>query len=78
MPGRWADVRAPSENELSATAVLAIPIDEASAKVRSGGPMDDEEDYALPAWAGVIPLTSGVGRRSRTRGCARASRPRST
>jgi nitroimidazol reductase NimA-like FMN-containing flavoprotein (pyridoxamine 5'-phosphate oxidase superfamily) len=60
VPGRWADVRAPSENELSATAVLAIPIDEASAKVRSGGPMDDEEDYALPAWAGVIPLRSGV------------------
>jgi nitroimidazol reductase NimA-like FMN-containing flavoprotein (pyridoxamine 5'-phosphate oxidase superfamily) len=56
VPGRWADVRAPSENELSATAVLAIRIDEASAKVRSGGPMDDEEDYALGAWAGVIPL----------------------
>ena len=58
VPGRWDDVRAPSQNELSATAVLAIPIDEASAKVRSGGPMDDEEDYALPAWAGVIPLAS--------------------
>jgi uncharacterized protein len=58
VPGRWDDVRAPSENELSATAVLALPIDEASAKVRSGGPMDDEEDYALAAWAGVIPLTS--------------------
>ncbi len=58
VPGRWDDVRAPSENELSATSVLAIPIDEASAKVRSGGPVDDEEDYALPAWAGVIPLAS--------------------
>jgi nitroimidazol reductase NimA-like FMN-containing flavoprotein (pyridoxamine 5'-phosphate oxidase superfamily) len=58
VPGRWDDVRAPSENELSATAVLALPIDEASAKVRSGGPMDDEEDYALATWAGVIPLTS--------------------
>ncbi len=58
VPGRWDDVRAPSENELSATSVLAIPIDEASAKVRSGGPVDDEEDYALPVWAGVIPLAS--------------------
>jgi uncharacterized protein len=57
VPGRWDDVRAPTENELRATSVLAIAIDEASAKVRSGGPLDDEEDYALPAWAGVIPLT---------------------
>ncbi len=61
VPGRWRDVRAPSVNELKATAVLAIPIDEASAKLRSGGPVDDEEDYALPAWAGVIPLTSSAG-----------------
>ena len=58
VPGRWDDVRAPTENELKATSVLALPIDEASAKVRSGGPLDDEQDYALPAWAGVIPLTS--------------------
>jgi uncharacterized protein len=58
VPGRWDDVRAPTENELKATSVLAIAIDEASAKVRSGGPLDDEEDYALPAWAGVIPLNS--------------------
>jgi uncharacterized protein len=58
VPGRWADVRAPSTNELRATAVLALPIAECSAKVRSGGPVDDEEDYALPAWAGVIPLAS--------------------
>jgi uncharacterized protein len=58
VPGRWRDVRAPTENELRATAVLAIPIEEASAKVRTGGPVDDEEDYALPAWAGVIPLAS--------------------
>ena len=61
VPGRWADVRAPSENELKATAVLALAIDEASAKVRSGDPMDDEEDYALPTWAGVIPLISAAG-----------------
>lgn len=58
VPGRWDDVRAPTENELKATSVLALAIDEASAKVRSGGPMDDEEDYALPTWAGVIALTS--------------------
>jgi uncharacterized protein len=58
VPGRWADVRPPSDNELKATAVLAMPIDEASAKVRTGGPVDDEEDYALSAWAGVIPLRS--------------------
>jgi hypothetical protein len=61
VPGRWADVRAPSDNELAATAVLALAIDEASAKVRSGGPADDEEDYALAAWAGVIPLASHAG-----------------
>ena len=58
VPGRWEDVRPPTENELRATSVLAIPIEEASAKVRAGGPQDDEEDYALPAWAGVIPLVT--------------------
>jgi nitroimidazol reductase NimA-like FMN-containing flavoprotein (pyridoxamine 5'-phosphate oxidase superfamily) len=58
VPGRLKDVRAPTANELKATSVLAIPIEEASAKVRSGGPVDDEEDYELPAWAGVIPLVS--------------------
>jgi uncharacterized protein len=57
VPERWRDVRAPTENELKATAVLAIDIDEASAKVRTGPPVDDEEDYSLPAWAGVIPLS---------------------
>lgn len=56
VPGRWPEVRAPSDSELKATSVLAIGIDEASAKVRSGPPLDDEQDYALPAWAGVIPL----------------------
>jgi uncharacterized protein len=57
-PGRWTEARQPSEDELKATAVLALPIDEASAKVRSGGPMDDEPDYDLPVWAGVIPISS--------------------
>jgi nitroimidazol reductase NimA-like FMN-containing flavoprotein (pyridoxamine 5'-phosphate oxidase superfamily) len=61
VPGRWGDVRPPSENELKATAVLAIEIAEASAKARTGPPLDDEEDYALPAWAGVIPLTTHAG-----------------
>jgi nitroimidazol reductase NimA-like FMN-containing flavoprotein (pyridoxamine 5'-phosphate oxidase superfamily) len=56
IPGRWADVRGPSEQELRQTMVLAVPIHEASAKVRSGPPKDDEVDYALPFWAGVIPL----------------------
>jgi len=54
--GRSADVRAPNEAELRQTLVLALPIEEASAKVRTGGPVDDEEDYALPIWAGVLPL----------------------
>jgi nitroimidazol reductase NimA-like FMN-containing flavoprotein (pyridoxamine 5'-phosphate oxidase superfamily) len=56
LPGRWNDVREPTEQELSATTVLALPLSEASAKVRTGPPIDDEEDYDLPVWAGVIPL----------------------
>jgi nitroimidazol reductase NimA-like FMN-containing flavoprotein (pyridoxamine 5'-phosphate oxidase superfamily) len=54
--GRWADVREPTERELKATTVLVLPLAEVSAKVRTGPPLDDEEDYALPVWAGVIPL----------------------
>jgi len=61
VPGRWRDVRAPTDNELKATSVLAIPIEEASAKVRTGPPLDDDEDYALGAWAGVIPLAAAAG-----------------
>ncbi len=56
IPGRWADVRTPSQKELKATAVLEFSIEEASAKIRTGPPIDDAEDYALPVWAGVIPL----------------------
>jgi len=56
VPGRWADIRHPNEGELARTALLALPIDEASAKIRTGGPKDDEEDLGLPIWAGVIPL----------------------
>ncbi len=54
VPGRWGDARLPTAQELKATAVLRMPLDEASAKVRSGGPLDDEEDYELPVWAGTI------------------------
>jgi hypothetical protein len=54
--GRWKDVRSPNENELRATAVLEVEIEEASAKVRTGPALDEEEDYALPIWAGVLPL----------------------
>jgi nitroimidazol reductase NimA-like FMN-containing flavoprotein (pyridoxamine 5'-phosphate oxidase superfamily) len=61
VPGRWRDVRAPTDNELKATSVLAIGIEEASAKIRTGPPLDDEEDYALAAWAGAIPLSIQTG-----------------
>ncbi len=54
--GRWRDVRAPSAQELKATTVVRVPRDEASAKVRTGPPVDDEEDYALGCWAGELPL----------------------
>lgn len=57
MAGRWDDVRGPNEKELNATAVIEFSIEEASAKIRRGPPLDDEEDYALPIWAGVLPLT---------------------
>jgi uncharacterized protein len=59
--GRSADARPPTESELRATAVVRLPIEEASAKVRTGGPVDDPEDLSLPIWAGVIPcgLVSG-------------------
>jgi nitroimidazol reductase NimA-like FMN-containing flavoprotein (pyridoxamine 5'-phosphate oxidase superfamily) len=59
--GRWADVRKPTEQELRATTVLSLPLVEASAKIRTGPPLDDEEDYAMPVWAGVIPLKLEAG-----------------
>ena len=55
--GRWNDVRNPSEKELKATAVLEFSIEEASAKIRTGPPLDDEEDYSLPVWAGILPVS---------------------
>jgi nitroimidazol reductase NimA-like FMN-containing flavoprotein (pyridoxamine 5'-phosphate oxidase superfamily) len=57
VPERWSTVRAPSAQELKATTVLALPLAEASAKLRAGGPLDDEEDYATAVWAGHLPLT---------------------
>jgi nitroimidazol reductase NimA-like FMN-containing flavoprotein (pyridoxamine 5'-phosphate oxidase superfamily) len=60
IPGRWADVRQPNEKELKATSVLRLPIEEFSAKVRSGPAIDDEEDYSFPTWAGVVPLEMKV------------------
>jgi nitroimidazol reductase NimA-like FMN-containing flavoprotein (pyridoxamine 5'-phosphate oxidase superfamily) len=61
IPGRWDDVRQPTEAELKATTVLSLPLSEASAKVRTGPPIDDEEDYALDVWAGVLPLKLVAG-----------------
>lgn len=56
VPRRWAEARLPSPKELASTIVVSFPLDEASVKVRTGPPVDDEDDYALPTWAGVIPL----------------------
>ena len=56
IPGRWGDARLPTEKELRAVGVLRLPLAEASAKVRSGGPLDDAEDYELPVWAGTVDL----------------------
>jgi nitroimidazol reductase NimA-like FMN-containing flavoprotein (pyridoxamine 5'-phosphate oxidase superfamily) len=60
-PGRWDEVRQPTEGEMRATLVLALALEDASAKVRTGPPADDEEDYALPVWAGVVPLSLVAG-----------------
>jgi nitroimidazol reductase NimA-like FMN-containing flavoprotein (pyridoxamine 5'-phosphate oxidase superfamily) len=61
IPGRWNDVRKPTDQEMKATSVLAVPLEEASAKIRTGPPIDDDEDYALPIWAGVLPLNMMPG-----------------
>lgn len=61
VPGRWEDVRPPNESELRATLVLKLPLVEVSAKVRTGPPIDDEEDYELSLWAGVVPLKLTAG-----------------
>lgn len=60
-PGRWDMLRPMNGQELKATTVLSLPLSEASAKIRTGPPKDDEEDYALPIWAGVVPVTMQIG-----------------
>lgn len=61
IPGRWDEVRGPSPEEMKATLVLALPLTEVSAKVRTGPPVDDEEDYELSVWAGILPLYTVAG-----------------
>ncbi len=61
LPGRWDDSRQPNAHELKATSVLRVPIEEFSAKVRTGPPIDDEEDYSFPTWAGIVPLEMVAG-----------------
>jgi uncharacterized protein len=61
VPGRWQEVRPPTDSEMKATSLLALPIEEVSAKIRTGQPIDDEQDYASDTWAGVIPLGLQAG-----------------
>ena len=61
VPGRWGELRPITDQELKGTSVLALPIEEASAKVRTGPPLDDDEDLQWPVWAGVVPLTTTAG-----------------
>jgi len=61
MPGRWDEARQPTAGEIAGTIILELPLTEASAKVRTGGPIDAEDDYQLRIWAGVVPLTLTPG-----------------
>ena len=61
VPGQWSYARQPSKKELAATSALALPLTEASVKIRAGGPADEPEDYALDIWAGVVPVRAGFG-----------------
>ncbi len=61
VPGRWEEVRQPNGKEMLSTSVLALPLDEASAKVRSGPPLDLEDDWSVPVWAGVVPVRTQLG-----------------
>lgn len=61
VPGRWEEARQPNEQELKSTSVLALPLKEVSAKIRTGSPLDEEEDYTLPVWAGVVPIRARIG-----------------
>lgn len=69
LPGRWGDARRPNEKELKATSILRLPLAEVSAKIRTGPPEDDAPDYALPVWAGVIPLRLAPGAPIRDERC---------
>jgi uncharacterized protein len=69
IPGRWNDARQPNEKELKATSILKLPLTEVSAKVRSGDVEDDAEDYALPVWAGIIPIQMVTGAPERDERC---------
>jgi len=62
IPGRWDDCRQPTATEMKATWILELPIDEASAKIRTGPPLDDEKDYQSKFWAGLLPLATGFGK----------------
>jgi nitroimidazol reductase NimA-like FMN-containing flavoprotein (pyridoxamine 5'-phosphate oxidase superfamily) len=61
VPERWEEVRVPNEKELAATSVLALPLQELSAKIRSGPPLDSEDEWSTPVWAGVVPLKMQIG-----------------
>jgi nitroimidazol reductase NimA-like FMN-containing flavoprotein (pyridoxamine 5'-phosphate oxidase superfamily) len=61
VPGRWEELREPNDLELKQTMVLTLPLEEVSAKVRTGPPVDEEEDYAAPVWAGVVPMSTQLG-----------------
>jgi hypothetical protein len=69
LPGRWEEARQPNEKELKATSILKLPLTEVSAKVRSGPVQDDEEDYALKVWAGIVPLRMQAGAPIRDERC---------
>jgi nitroimidazol reductase NimA-like FMN-containing flavoprotein (pyridoxamine 5'-phosphate oxidase superfamily) len=69
LPGRWEDARRPNEKELKATSILRLPLTEVSSKIRVGPPEDDAPDYALPIWAGVIPLQLSSGAAIRDERC---------
>ena len=69
LPGRWDDARQPNEKELKATSILRLPLSEVSAKMRTGDVQDDEEDYALPVWAGVLPIRLAASEPIRDRRC---------
>lgn len=70
LPGRWEEVRQPDENELAATSVLALPLEQAVCKVRNGPPEDKADDEGLPVWAGVLPCLQGWGVAQPVAGCA--------